>query len=230
MTRRTTPGRAASLWVGALTVLALGVLPACGSPTVASSATPGVVAGATGATPTGASPTVLPAAASSGESAAGITPVRVRIGALGVDAPVSAHGLNPDGTVEVPPLDRIGDVYWYDGSVRPGQAGRSVLLGHVDGRGKPGVFAALHTARPGTRVSVSDAGGRTVHYRITGIATHLKSQFPTQRVYGDATETELILVTCGGTFDRAAQSYDSNIIAFATVESPAAAGTDAGAR
>ncbi len=42
-----------------------------------------------------------------------------------------------------------------------------------------------------------------------------KDAFPTERVYGDIDHAGLRLITCGGSFDRAARSYRDNVVVYA---------------
>src|SRR3954452_18423369 len=56
-------------------------------------------------------------------------PARVRIPAIGVDAPVIRRGLDRNGALEVPP--RWGDADVYVHSPRPGAPGPAVIAGHV---------------------------------------------------------------------------------------------------
>ena len=74
---------------------------------------------------------------------------RVTITALGIAAPISPMGLNPDGTVEVPALDRPDLVGWYSGSPAAGDPGPTVLLAHASVNGIPGAFLRLGEARVG---------------------------------------------------------------------------------
>ena len=46
-----------------------------------------------------------------------------------------------------------------------------------------------------------------------------KDVFPTQQVYGNTPDAQLRLITCGGTLDRAAHNYLSNVVVYATLTS-----------
>lgn len=142
-------------------------------------------------------------------------PTRVRIQDLGIDASVIPEGINADGTVEVPTMDQLDLAGWYTGSPRPGEIGPAVLLGHVSGRGRDGVFAALDRVRVGDRVDVERADGSSVTYAVTRVESYKKAEFPTEQVYGDVATPELRLITCGGTFDWDTHHYDSNLVVYA---------------
>jgi sortase (surface protein transpeptidase) len=142
-------------------------------------------------------------------------PVRVRIPSLGVDAPVGPVGKAADGTVEVP--TRWEDVGWYDAGARPGEDGPTVLLGHVDSKAGPAVFARLPQAPPGTVVEVVGDGGELTRWRVERTEQHPKTRFPTEAVYLPALRPELRLVTCGGAFDRATGHYVDNVVVHASL-------------
>ncbi|MFJ6565192.1 sortase domain-bontaining protein [Streptomyces sp. NPDC091412] len=80
-------------------------------------------------------------------------PVRLRIPAIGVDTPLLSLGLEPDGTVQVPPVTAHDQAGWYRYSPTPGQVGPSVVLGHVTvGSYGDGVFRHLDRLRTGETI------------------------------------------------------------------------------
>jgi sortase (surface protein transpeptidase) len=144
-----------------------------------------------------------------------VTPVEVRIPAIGVAAPVMALGLNDDRTLEVPEaFDHAG---WWTGGARPGQAGPAVVVGHVDSHAGPAVFHRLRDLRPGDRVALRGRDGRVVRFVVDRLEQHPKNGFPTHAVYGDTPQPTLRLITCGGAFDRSARSYTDNVIVYASL-------------
>jgi hypothetical protein len=92
-----------------------------------------------------------------------------------------------------------------------------VVLGHVDSRSGPGVFAELHTLDVGDEVEVARADGSVARFAVTGVETYRKDAFPGELVYGSQDGRTLQLVTCGGDFDRAAGSYLSNVVVSAAL-------------
>ena len=159
-----------------------------------------------------------PPAAAPGPAAvaAPARPVAVSIPALSVAGPLEELVADPTTGELAAPADpaRAG---WYAAGVVPGDQGPAVIGGHVDSRNGPGVFFRLRTLRPGDLVDVTRSDGRTVRFSVIAVALYPKDRFPTEAVYGPTSGPELRLVTCGGTFDRSARSYDDNVVVHAAL-------------
>jgi hypothetical protein len=143
-------------------------------------------------------------------------PVSVEIPAIGVHSVLLRLGVKPDGTMQVPPLQRRPSAAgWYKYSVTPGQIGTSVIEGHVDNHQGPAVFFRLGALRPGDLVNVRLTDGITAIFRVTGVRQYLKSNFPAKTVYRATRFAALRLITCGGAFDYATSQYLSSTVVFA---------------
>jgi len=140
-------------------------------------------------------------------------PVRLRIPALQIDAPLTHLGVAPDRTIEVPADFAVPG--WFDQGPRPGQPGPAVILGHVDSKAGPAVFYRLNRLPVGAVVFVDRADGSTVDFRVRGMQHVAKTAFPTDLVYAPTLEPSLRLVTCGGPFDHSRSSYLDNVIVYA---------------
>ena len=147
-------------------------------------------------------------------------PVQLTIPAIGVDTTLMDLGLNPDSTVQTPPLTRNAIAGWYQLSATPGSIGASVMLGHVDSAAYgAGVFYRLGSLSPGDQVNVRRQDGTVAVFRVDRVAEYPKSQFPSSLVYGQTSYPALRLVSCGGSFDTDTGKYRDNIIAFASLVS-----------
>lgn len=142
-------------------------------------------------------------------------PVRIRIPAIGVSAPVMRLGRNADGSVQVPPLGEHNLAGWYAYGPAPGQRGAAVILGHVDSLTGISVFFYLKDLRAGDRIYVTLADGTVAVFAVDGVQKVAKTAFPTALVYAKARYPELRLITCGGPFDAASGHYLDNIIVYA---------------
>ncbi len=140
-------------------------------------------------------------------------PVRVRIPAIGVDAPVGP--LLIDGNGVLPPPESFDDTGWWHAGPEPGEAGPALIAGHVDSAAGPAVFYRLDELAPGDEIHVDREDGSTVTFTAQRTERHLKDDFPTDAVYGDTPDAQLRLVTCGGAFDPADRRYLDNVIVFA---------------
>jgi LPXTG-site transpeptidase (sortase) family protein len=142
-------------------------------------------------------------------------PVQLRIPKIGAVSSLVQLGLNPDGTVQVPPVSQPMQAGWYAGGAAPGEVGPAVLLGHVDGDRQEGVFFRLHELAVGDDVDITRADGVVLHFTVTKTTEVSKDAFPTDAVYGRTGDPELRLITCGGSFNSAAHSYVDNIVVYA---------------
>jgi len=140
-------------------------------------------------------------------------PIRVRIPGIDVDADVVDLGLNPDRSLEVP--EDFEQTGWYTGRSIPGEPGPSVIAGHVDSTTGPAVFFRLRELDEGDLISIDRSDGQTAIYQVNGASQVDKTSFPTELVYGATAEPTLRFITCGGTFDSGAGSYEGNLIVFA---------------
>jgi sortase (surface protein transpeptidase) len=145
-------------------------------------------------------------------------PVRIEIPAIGVSSALVRLGLNPDGTMQVP--DDYGVAGWFTGGPAPGDTGPAVIAGHVDSRSGPAIFYRLGTLRNGDAITIHRADGTTARFLADKVVRYPKRAFPTQAVFGPEPDPVLRLITCGGRFDRARQSYDDNVIVTAHLAAP----------
>jgi sortase (surface protein transpeptidase) len=141
-------------------------------------------------------------------------PSRLKIPKLHVNSPIMKLGLNPDHTIQVPPLSRPNMTGWWEGGPTPGEKGASVILGHNVGNGHPSVFERLGSLKPGDTVSVVRDDGSVATFAITKLEEIPKSRFPTEKVYGKLSYPGIRLITCGGRFDASWGHHVDNIIAY----------------
>ncbi|MEV6302827.1 class F sortase [Actinoplanes sp. NPDC051861] len=143
-------------------------------------------------------------------------PVRLDIPAIKLKSGLSRLGINRDGTIEVPPLRAGAPAGWYRHSPTPGEPGAAILIGHVDSaRDGPAVFFRLRELKAGDTIDVRRNDRSVARFVVTRVASYPKNDFPTEDVYGPTEHPALRLVTCGGSFDRRAGSYRSNVVVYA---------------
>ncbi|MGI5523509.1 class F sortase [Micromonospora sp. CA-259024] len=145
-------------------------------------------------------------------------PTSIEIPRIGVNATIMSLGTNPDGTVQVPPLEQADRAGWYEPGASPGETGNAVIVGHVDSAVLgPAVFFDLGALTPGDTVTVRRADGRPATFKVDSVKSYPKAAFPTELVYGPSDRPGLRVVTCGGQFDEAAKSYPDNVVVFASL-------------
>ncbi|MDI3404288.1 class F sortase [Streptomyces cavernicola] len=164
-----------------------------------------------------------PPAASERADAAGGTieampasrPVRIRIPAIQVEAPIIGLGLLPDGSLDVPPGDLPQLAGWFQDGTSPGAAGTAVTAGHLDSATGPAVFYKLGALRTGHKVEVDREDGRTAVFTVDRVELVPGEAFPDARVYGQSERPELRVITCGGAYSRSTGTYQGNTVVYA---------------
>lgn len=144
-----------------------------------------------------------------------VSPDRIAIPALGVDMPVTALGLAPDGSMAL--NERADTAAWYRHGGLPGDRGSAALIAahvssDVDGVGP---FSLLPGVKGGDSVTVAMSDGSEEQFTVVRL-----EQISKQTIDYDAITTEspgmLILVTCGGEWDPLNRHYDDNVLVWAT--------------
>ncbi|MDX3077250.1 class F sortase [Streptomyces sp. NPDC088354] len=144
-------------------------------------------------------------------------PLSIEIPSAGIDAPLVARGLTADGAIDPPPFSSPQVAGWFGAGPAPGDAGAALIVGHVDTRTRAAVFYNLSTVTPGTLVEINRSDGSVAEFTVEGVEIVPKEGFRPDRVYGSGVRPELRLITCGGTFDHATQSYSANVVVYAAL-------------
>jgi LPXTG-site transpeptidase (sortase) family protein len=141
-------------------------------------------------------------------------PVRIRIPAIGVSAPLIPLHLNRDKSLQVPTI--FSQAGWFVGGPEPGENAAAVIAGHVDSKQGPAVFYRLRALRRGDVISISLKNGSSVRFIVRSTRKVPKKRFPTKLVYGKTKSPTLRLITCDGRFDRSTGHYVDNYVVFAS--------------
>lgn len=142
-----------------------------------------------------------------------VPPVSLTIPSVGVEVPIDPVGVEEDGQMEIPPLaERAG---WYRFGSAPGEpAGTTVIAAHVDSVASAGLgpFARLIDVEPGDTVTVTSQDGSVRDYVVREVTAVPKASASWGPVFTRDGAPRLVLVTCGGTFQRDVSSYTDNIL------------------
>lgn len=143
----------------------------------------------------------------------GTPPVAVEIPGRAVRAPVVPVGTAVTGAMELPADPRI--VGWWSPGPLVGGRGSAVLAGHVDtAEVGLGALAVLREVEPGEEVVVRGADGRELRYVVAARREFRKADLPAGLFTGDG-PPGLVLITCGGDFDRETGHYEDNVVVHA---------------
>jgi sortase (surface protein transpeptidase) len=141
-------------------------------------------------------------------------PTHISITSQNIETDLIPVGLNPDGSIETPPvLEWLAG--WYKYSPTPGEIGPSVIVGHVDSYEGTSVFWNLRYVQPGDAIAVTREDGSTARFTVTALGQYDQNDFPTELVYGNTSDAELRVITCGGTFDSNTGHYTENTVVYA---------------
>ncbi|MFE6186320.1 class F sortase [Streptomyces sp. NPDC056465] len=179
-------------------------------------ATPVPTSPASKAQGTGPDPVGTPASRPSVDPLPPSTPLRMRIPAVEVDAPMMELGLDAAGALEPPPDNNPVLTGWYAGGTVPGATGTAITTGHVDTRLGRGVFHELGSVRKGAVIEVARADQRTALFTVYAVEVYDKKHFPDAKVYGRSARPELRVITCGGPYSKKA-GYEDNVVVFAAL-------------
>lgn len=160
-----------------------------------------------------------------------VAPFAITIPKVDAHSTLIPLGLNPDRSLEVPPVDEPLQAGYYAGAkpelgdeCLPGATCSAVVVAHVDGlhpdgrKGAPGLFARLDELAPGDEVVVEDAAGGQQRWVVEEVEQVAKNAFPSAKVYERRDRPRLTLATCGGAFGNAQPGhYDDNVLVFAVL-------------
>ncbi|MET8566906.1 class F sortase [Streptomyces sp. NPDC004783] len=141
-------------------------------------------------------------------------PDRVRIPAIGVDAPMTGLGLTETGSLDVPPAEDENLAGWYEAGTTPGERGTAIVAGHVDNARGPAVFYRLGALKKGAVIEVDRRDGGVAVFTVDAVEVYAANDFPDAKVYGAADRPELRVITCGGGYSRST-GYQGNVVVFA---------------
>ncbi|GHH18020.1 class F sortase [Streptomyces rubradiris] len=141
-------------------------------------------------------------------------PLRVRIPAIRVDAPLTGLSLTPSGSLDAPPAGERNLAGWYEAGTTPGETGTAIVAGHVDNADGPAVFYRLGALKRGDRVEVDRRDGTVALFTVDAVEVYSARGFPDDKVYGAAPRPELRVITCGGGYSKTT-GYQGNVVVFA---------------
>ncbi|MDD2657860.1 MAG: class F sortase [Candidatus Pacebacteria bacterium] len=140
-------------------------------------------------------------------------PVRLTIPKIHVDAAIESVGLTPLGAVDSP--KEPAHAAWFNLSPLPGDIGSSVIDGHFGWKDNvPAVFDDLSALRAGDAVQVTNAEGTVSTFIVRELRTYDWDESVAVVFHSNDGAAHLNLITCGGLWDPASQSYAKRLVVF----------------
>jgi LPXTG-site transpeptidase (sortase) family protein len=169
------------------------------------------VAAVPSASPLVSSPQPEVAPSSTPAPAGAITPARLLIPKLGVDAPVETKGLDGHHVMEAP--DKPSAVAWYPFTAKPGAGTNAVFAGHLDDASVgPAVFWRLGDLKPGDTITVRDGSGAELAFSVSSVSVYPLTSAPVQEIIGPTPSSAVTLITCAGSYNRQSGLYDKRLV------------------
>jgi len=140
-------------------------------------------------------------------------PIRLDLPSIAAHAPIRPVAVT--GTaLDVP--DDPAVVGWWQAGGRVGQPGAALVLdGHVDNATTgPGALFHLAALVPGDTLVLTTDDGVRHPWTVDTVRSYPKAALPVD-LFAPATPPRLVVVSCGGRFDRRTRQYADNIVAIA---------------
>jgi len=144
----------------------------------------------------------------------GIKPSSLKIPAIDVEAQIQHLGVTENGEMAVP--NNIEDVSWFSPGYEPGENGRSVIAGHVDGVDGPAIFWDLAKLQLGDEV-VIQGEEKTLTFKIHTMESVPLDLADVTKVFGYTSSPELVMITCSGTYDFERGTREERLIVYASL-------------
>ncbi|MBO1753849.1 class F sortase [Allobranchiibius sp. CTAmp26] len=195
-------------------------LAACGGASGSSSSSSSSTSVSASSAPSGSStstPSAPSASASTNAPAAApiSAPSSINIPSLKEGSSLLTLGATANREIVVPDDKHADQAGWFTGSPTPGAVGPATIVGHVTSSRGGAVFYHLAQIKNGAKVQVTLKSGKVLTYDVYRVASFPKDAFPTQAVYGNTSDPELRLITCGGSFDPATGHLRNNTVVYA---------------
>lgn len=141
-------------------------------------------------------------------------PAQIKVPSIGVAANVEKVGVNPDGTMGTP--NTFGNVGWYSLGVHPGDPGSAVFAGHVNNAlTTAGVFQHLSQIHPGDKIILTSKEGQMLTYSVKEINEYVTDTAPTDKIFARSGPSQIVLVTCEGSWDEKAHAFNKRLVVVA---------------
>jgi len=145
-------------------------------------------------------------------------PRSIQLPSLGVEGFIQRIDTDSEGILAVPSNVHVAG--WYQGSVKPGQKGLSIIDGHVQGLYQEGIFKKLAQLKIGDAVLISFGDGSSKKFETVSVQSYPVAEAGAALFAQNALiSNELNLITCGGNYDANAKTYAERVVVVAQLVS-----------
>ncbi len=149
-------------------------------------------------------------------TAAPSEPKYIRLPSIQAEGFIQKMGIDQNQQIAAP--GNVNLAGWYVNSALPGQAGLSIIDGHVDGLTSPGIFKRLGQLKKDDKFVIELGNGSELNYVVASASVVANDQAAGVLFSQDPkVSSQLNLITCGGAFNRASKSYEQRVIITATL-------------
>jgi LPXTG-site transpeptidase (sortase) family protein len=138
-------------------------------------------------------------------------PREINLPTINAQGYIQKVGLDQNNSVVAP--GNINVAGWFTESVKPGDAGLSIIDGHVSGWYSDGIFKHLSSLKIGDEFNVIYGDDSVRNFSVKEVKTLPVSE---ANIYlfaqDDQIKNQLNIITCGGHFDKNSEQYDSRVI------------------
>jgi LPXTG-site transpeptidase (sortase) family protein len=146
-----------------------------------------------------------------------LSPVRLKIPKINVDAAIESVGLTPDGAVGV--SKSPSKAAWFNLGPRPGENGSSIIDGHFGWKnGIPAVFDNLYKLKKGDKIYVENKNGLITTFIVRDFLNYDPKAEALDVFSSSDGKAHLNLITCGGTWNTVEKTHSKRLVVFADKE------------
>lgn len=138
-------------------------------------------------------------------------PLSIELPTINTKGFIQQVGVDKKNQIVVP--SNVHMAGWFTGSVLPGDAGLSIIDGHVNGLYAKGIFKDLVKLKAGDKFTVT-FGDKTIRtFRVKRLQTVSANDADTALYVRDnSIAKQLNLITCTGRYEKSNHTYDSRVI------------------
>ena len=138
-------------------------------------------------------------------------PRSISIKSVGISGLIQKVGITKDNAMAVP--SNIHFAGWYVNSVKPGEAGLSIINGHVLGTYTDAIFKQLAKVKPYDEIEI-EFGDKSIRRFEVVETVALPADKSAARLFTQNPDilSQLNLITCTGKFDKTSQTYEDRVI------------------